>query len=295
MKEFINFCKKHLNEIFFALWTLVFTVIFLQKVSAANWCFYGLGIGFLGNVILSLMLSKFVHTEKKLNVLSWSVFISTVTMAFVFWYGTKHFLNDAWYLAGLATIFSSFVCFKVAEKGSRLNIELENLRNTDYAEYLRKMIEHKRSLEEKEEESLLKLPNAEGLVSKYIEYCRFWRPIEDKFLADKRFSAIWGEYFKLYSLSDAQEMKLFDRSDAKEIIALYCGYSQMCERAELKLFTMPDAKEWVNMYIKKGAFYSEKAEKKLFEIPEYKELADYYKSRYALYDDTHQMIYELQC
>ena len=137
---------------------------------------------------------------------------------------------------------------------------------------------------------MLQLPDAVSLVAKYIEYSRFYRSVEGKFLTDRRFAGLWKEYFKLYSLMDEQEMQLFEREDAKEIVDAYSAGSQLCERGELKLFSMPNAKEWVKMYIEHGAFGSALAEKKLFEISDFKELAEYYKSRYALYDDTYRFM-----
>ncbi|MBQ8481693.1 MAG: hypothetical protein IJ532_04095 [Alphaproteobacteria bacterium] len=290
MKQFINFCKRHLSEVVFAVWTFLFSVFFALSVLSEKEYAIALACGFLMNLVLTWLLAQSVRTDRMLNVLWWCAYISTLVMAVAFCGKMLLTWGINGYLALCAAVALTIVfCTRIAETVSSANIELEHLRNIDYNGYLRKMVERQRPLKAEEEETLLQLPDAEEIIKDYIQYCRFWRPIENKFLSDRRFSGIWGEYFKFYNLSDEQEMELFNRPDAKEIIGLYCGCSQMCERAELKLFTMPDAGEWVKMYIERGAFYSEKAEAKLIEMND-KELIDFYKSKYALFDSTYAIL-----
>ena len=280
MKKFFAFCKRHLSEMVFAVWTLVLCL---------NAKGFGLGLagGFLVNICLAWLLSCAVRTRKQLNVLKWCAFVSTAVIAVVFWLVASQY----WYNAVVGALFCWLISIVAADKASKLNIELEDLRNSDPDAYIRRMVKLGRPLDQEYEERMLQFSDAENLVGKYIQQSRFWKPVENKFLKDRRFKDLWGEYFKCYDLWEEQEMELFNRPDAKEIIGLYCSCSQMCERAELKLFTMPDAKEWVKMYIERGAFYSEKAENKLFQMADAKELIEFYKSKYALFYSTEDLLH----
>lgn len=292
MKNGFAFGKKYLAEIILAVWTLVMCTIFVWWYRAEpvwNVCITMGAISFIGTFILVRLLTLGVNTERSVDCLSWSVFISSFVMALAVHLTATEI--EGIFIGSLCWwLFCSISCILLIDRCSRLNIELEDLRNSNTAEYIRKMVSVKRLLKENYEDKMLQLPDAVSLVAKYIKYSRFYQPVEKKFLTDRRFNELWKDYFKLYSLMDEQEMQLFEREDAKEIVDAYSAGSQLCERGELKLFSMPNAKEWVKMYIEHGAFGSALAEKKLFEIPDFKELAEYYKSRYALYDDTYQLM-----
>lgn len=287
-----KFFAKHLSFIALAVWTLVMCTIFVWWYRAGpvwNVCITMGTISFIGTFILVRLLTLGVNTERSVDCLSWSVFISSLVMALTV-YLTATEIEGIFIGSLYWWLFCSISCILLIDRCSRLNIELEDLRNSNTAEYIRKMVSVKRFLKENYEDKMLQLPDAVSLIAKYIEYSRFYRSVENKFIHDKRFAELWKEYFKHYSLLDSQEMQLFEHEDAKKIVDAYSAGSQLCERGELKLFSMPDAKEWVKMYIEHEAFGSTLAEKKLFEIPDFKELAEYYKSRYALYDDTYQLM-----
>ena len=287
-----KFFTKHLSFIALAVWTLVMCTIFVwwyRAESVWNVCVVMGVISLIGTIVLVRLLTLGVNTDKKQDCLSWYVFLSSFVMAL-----TVHLTAteiEGIFIGSLCWwLFCSISCILLIDRCSRLNIELEDLRNSNTAEYIRKMVSVKRLLKEDYEHIMLQLPDAVSLIAKYIKYSRFYQPVENKFIQDRRFAGLWKEYFKQYSLLDSQEMELFEREDAKEVVGAYSAGSQLCERGELKLFSMPNAKEWVKMYIENGSFGSVRVEKKLFETPEYKELADYYKSRYALYDDTYRML-----
>jgi len=292
MKNGFAFGRKYLAEIILAVWTLCVCAVFVQWFKAEpvlNVCIVIGAVSFIGTIILARLLTFGVNTMQKRDNLSWSVFLAALVIGM-----TIHLV--AGNLKGIftGTLFGwlacSVLCGLMIDRYSALNIELEELRMENSAEYIRKMVKVKRLLSEYYEEAMLQLPDALSLATNYIRYSRFFRSVEGKFLTDRRFAGLWKEYFKHYSLMDSQEMQLFEREDAKEIVDAYSAGSQLCERGELKLFSMPNAKEWVKMYIEHGAFGSALAEKKLFEISDFKELAEYYKSRYALYDDTYRFM-----
>lgn len=292
MKQVKSFVKNSLNGIVLSVWTVFFCAIFLlwfNDSPSLKVCAVMGAVGFIGTIVLARLLTLGVNTEKKKDRLSWYIYLAALVMALTIHLTAGDlkgiFIGTlcGWLLCSVSGIF-------VVNRYSKLNIELEDLRRSDTAEYIRKMVKVGRMLAEEYEETMLHLPDALRLAAKYINYSRFYRSVENKFIQDRRFAGLWKEYFKQYSLLDSQEMELFEREDAKEVVGAYSAGSQLCERGELKLFSMPNAKEWVKMYIENGPFGSVRVEKKLFETPEYKELADYYKSRYALYDDTYRML-----
>lgn len=296
MKQVLNFAKNCLNGIVLTVWTVFVCTVFVLWFGAnpsLKVCAVMGAVGFIGTIVLARLLTLGVNTEKKKDRLSWYIYLAALVMALTIHLTAGDlkgiFIGTlcGWLLCSVSGIF-------VVNRYSKLNIELEDLRRSDTAEYIRKMVKVGRMLAEEYEETMLHLPDANRLVAKYIMYSRFYRSVENKFIQDKRFAELWRVYFQHYSLMDAQEMELFEREDAKEIVDAYSAGSQLCERGELKLFSMSNAKAWVKMYIEHGPFGSEKAEKKLFDTPEYKDLAAYYQSRYALYDDTYRLIQTVQ-
>lgn len=287
------FCKKHLGEVSFALWTIfmvVFTFLGLKSYPTAFVCAFVGGVAFVGNVILSGYFSFGVRTGSDCDRLKCSSMLATIVMAIMIT------ASDVVEFLTLYTLIGMLLCIAtcnwIINKWSLLNRKLEILRTNDYENYLREKVNNSRTLDEDEEIDLLHLPDAVPFVKKYIQNGRLWADAESEFLEDRKFAGLWEDYFKLYNLSCEEELKLFNRSDAKEIIALYSSYSQMSERAELKLFSMPDAEEWVKMYIEKGAFYGEASELKLFEMPNAEELVKFYASKYAFYDPAYKLAKE---
>lgn len=275
------------------MWTafvVVCTYVLLDKYPDAYICTAIGCVAFIGNVILSGYFSFGVRTGNDCDRLKCSSMLASIVMAVVIT------ASDAVIFLALYTSIGMLLCIalcnKIINKWSALNRRLEILRVNDYENYLREKVNNKRLLSEEEEFDLLSLTDAEEFVKKYIQGGRLWQEAESKFLADRKFAGLWEDYFKLYNLSCDEELKLFNRPDAKEIIALYGSYSQMSERAELKLFSMPNPKEWVKLYIEKGGFYSEKAELKLFEMPDAEELIKFYISRYTLYDSAYKLAKE---
>ena len=294
MKQVLNFAKNCLNGIVLTVWAVFVCTVFVLWYGAEpslKVCAVTGAVGVFGIILLARLLTYKVNTIQERDRLSWYVFIASFVMAV-----TVHSMAGGFngvFVGCLASwILCSVLCTLMIERYSELNIELEDLRKRDTAEYIRRMVKAKRLLSEEYEETMLHLPDANRLVAKYINYSRFWRATEDKFIRDRRFANLWKKYFKMYSLLDYQEMELFEREDAMEVVNAYSAGSQLCERGELKLFSMPNAIEWLKMYIENGSFGSVKAEMKLFENPEYKELAEYYKSRYSLYDDTYRILEE---
>ena len=292
MKKVKAFVKNSLNGIVLSVWVLLFCAIFLlwfNDSPSLKVCAVMGAVGLIGTIVLARLLTLGVNTERKKDRLSWYIYLAALVMAL-----TIHLTAGDLKGVFMGTLCGWLLCsvsgILVVNRYSKLNIELEDLRRSDTAGYIRRMVEVKRLMAEEYEEAMLHLPDANRLVAKYIKYSRFWQSVESKFIRDRRFAELWKVYFQHYSLTDAQEMALFERDDAKEIIDAYSAGSQLCERGELKLFSMPNPKEWVKMYIEHGSFGSVLAEKKLFDIPEYRDLAEYYQSRYVLYDDTYQLV-----
>ena len=291
--KFKAFCKKYLGEISFALWTAIVVVLTYLLLSASSNAYVCVAIGcaaFIGNVSLSGYFSLGVRTGSECDRLKCSSMLATIVMAVVI--TSSDVVEFMALYTSIGMLLCIVLCNKVIDRWSFLNRKLETLRINDYESYLREKVENKRMLNEDEEIDLLNLSDAEPFVKEYIQNGRFWPEAESKFLEDRKFAGLWEDYFMLYNLSCDEELKLFNRPDAKEIIALYSSYSQMSERAELKLFSMPNAEEWVKMYIEKGSFYSEKSELKLFEMPNAEELVKFYASKYTLYNPAYKLAKE---
>ena len=257
------FCKKHLGEVSFALWTIfmvVFTFLGLKSYPTAFVCAFVGGVAFVGNVILSGYFSFGVRTGSDCDRLKCSSMLATIVMAIMIT------ASDVVEFLTLYTLIGMLLCIAtcnwIINKWSLLNRKLEILRTNDYENYLREKVNNSRTLDEDEEIDLLHLPDAVPFVKKYIQNGRLWADAESEFLEDRKFAGLWEDYFKL------------------------------SERAELKLFSMPDAEEWVKMYIEKGAFYGEASELKLFEMPNAEELVKFYASKYAFYDPAYKLAKE---
>lgn len=290
MGKFNSFCRRHLGEMVFAVWT--------AAMIAASWFWFGNSvirgiIGFIGTVVVAWGLSFTIRTKAKRDMLMYDSFVSAILIAVAISVLAEKAGDGTFILCVLGALSCSILCSKIIEKCTATNLDMERLRNTDYNAFLHKMVDLGRFLEPEDELALMELSDAKQILETYICNYRLWRVNEGKFLNDQRFADLWGRYFKHYALFDKDELALFDRPDAKEIVDLYCRCTEMCERAELKLFSMPDPESWVRMYIGHGAFGSEKAELKLFEMPHAEELVKLYTKKYVLYNPAFRKAKEL--
>lgn len=296
MKKLNGFCKRHLSEVVFAVWAILVAGIFaywFNNNPVIKACVVMGSIAFVGNIFLSWLLSFRVTDVVDREKLGWTALAAALLVSAVIYACALEYGMVIFYECLIGMLICWVLCLVIIRQCTALNIELEELRKADKVEYLHRMVELGRSMEVEDEEALLELPDAVELVGKYIDNSRFWRLVEAKFLKDRRFAGLWKKYFKYYSLTDAQELALFDRDDAMEIVKAYSSGSQLCERAEMKLFDMPNPEDWVKMYMSTGTFGSEKAEFRLFELPHAEELVKLYAGKYALYNESHRKAKEL--
>lgn len=288
--------RRHLSEMILTVWTVAVIAAFLYRCayhSLISACVITGIIAFVGNIVLAWLLSFNVHTVVEREKLGWCVFGSSLLISAVIYAMAKVGGAGIFYECAIGLLLCALVCLMLIEKYTALNIELEYLRNTDKEKYLHRMVKLAKPLSVEDEQALMELSDANSIVAAYIKKTRFWRENQEKFLNDRRFSDLWETYFKYYDLTDSEEIALFDRYDAWEIVGLYCCHTDMCEQAELKLFGMPNPEDWVRMYINNSAFRSEKAELKLFELPHAEEFVKLYGSKYAFYNRAYEKAKEL--